>query len=197
MFFLFTSAGALALVGLAGFMIYRWAPEDQARRAVIAEWPWFVKGLPFPFALWMLMNCRALVSAATLHAVSAGGKKLRRGAGSSPFSASRAGIVAHRQLLGGGDGGLASCCARVGNPGGRMQHGFSRVCSLRVCSPPPCRSLAALARRLATLIGFAALLVSAPIVGYGTPLLHRPKSSPDVFPRHCPDEVRQILRGRK
>ncbi len=56
MFFLFTSAAALALIGLAGFMIYRWSPEAQARRAVVAEWPWFVKGFVVPAALWTLMN---------------------------------------------------------------------------------------------------------------------------------------------
>jgi hypothetical protein len=56
MLFLFTGLGALALVGLAGFMVYRWAPEDQTRQAVVAEWPWFVKGFGVPAALWMLMN---------------------------------------------------------------------------------------------------------------------------------------------
>lgn len=54
--FIFASLGALGLVGLAGFTIYRLAPAENARAAVLAEWPWFVKGCVVPFALWMLMN---------------------------------------------------------------------------------------------------------------------------------------------
>ena len=55
---LFVLAGpcALILVSLAAFMIYRQAPEDQGRQAVVAEWPWFVKGFVIPGVVWMLMN---------------------------------------------------------------------------------------------------------------------------------------------
>ncbi len=54
--FICASLGALALVGLAGFTIYRLAPAANARAVVRTKWPWLVKGLVVPFALWILMN---------------------------------------------------------------------------------------------------------------------------------------------
>lgn len=54
--FLVTAPGTLFLVSVAGFMVYRFAPENEARQAVVAEWPWFVKGFALPALLWVLMN---------------------------------------------------------------------------------------------------------------------------------------------
>jgi len=54
--FLITTTVSVALVGLACFMVYRFAPEEEARKAVIAEWPWIAKGFVLPAAMWMLMN---------------------------------------------------------------------------------------------------------------------------------------------
>ena len=54
--FTFAGFGALALVGLTGFTRYRLTPEANVRAIVRAEWPWLVKGLCVPFALWILMN---------------------------------------------------------------------------------------------------------------------------------------------
>ncbi len=54
--FIFNSLVALALVSLAGFTVYRLAPEENARVAVLAERPWLVKGFVVPLALWILMN---------------------------------------------------------------------------------------------------------------------------------------------
>lgn len=54
--FIFGSLGALALVSLAGFMVYRLAPEANRREALLAELPWACKGLVVPFLLWALMN---------------------------------------------------------------------------------------------------------------------------------------------
>jgi hypothetical protein len=54
--FLITLSGAVFLVGVSGYMIYRLAPEPQARQAVLAEWPWFAKGFALPAVLWVLMN---------------------------------------------------------------------------------------------------------------------------------------------
>lgn len=56
MLFILATFIALGLVGLAGYTIYRFAPETTARDAVRAEWPWLIKGLVVPFALWTLMN---------------------------------------------------------------------------------------------------------------------------------------------
>ncbi len=56
MVFILATFVALGLVGLTGFTIYRWSPEANARSAVRAEWPWLIKGLVLPFALWTLMN---------------------------------------------------------------------------------------------------------------------------------------------
>jgi tetratricopeptide (TPR) repeat protein len=54
--FLVTSTGAAFLVSVAVFMIYRFAPEHEARQAVVAEWPWFARGLVLPVIIWVLMN---------------------------------------------------------------------------------------------------------------------------------------------
>src|SRR5262245_20211141 len=56
MLFLVTTTGTVALVSLTGFMVYRFAPESEARQTVIAEWPWFAKGFVLPALMWMLMN---------------------------------------------------------------------------------------------------------------------------------------------
>jgi len=56
MLFLVTTTGTLALLGLAGFMVYRFAPESEGRKAVLTEWPWFAKGFALPALIWMLMN---------------------------------------------------------------------------------------------------------------------------------------------
>lgn len=55
-YFVFASFGAVFLIGIAGLMVYRLAPEDNRRTAVLAEIPWLFKGLIIPFVLWTLMN---------------------------------------------------------------------------------------------------------------------------------------------
>jgi len=56
MIFLVTTSGTVVLLSLACFMVYRFAPEAEGRKAVIAEWPWFTKGFALPAVIWMLMN---------------------------------------------------------------------------------------------------------------------------------------------
>ena len=56
MLFLITSMAAALLLLIAAFMVYRFAPEEEGRKAVIAEWPWFAKGFVLPALLWLLMN---------------------------------------------------------------------------------------------------------------------------------------------
>jgi tetratricopeptide (TPR) repeat protein len=57
---LFTLTLALLLVAgfvwVSGWAIWRFAPEDGQRGALVAEWPWLAKGLVLPFALWVVMN---------------------------------------------------------------------------------------------------------------------------------------------
>src|SRR5688500_15000790 len=47
---------ATATVFATAWAIYHLAPVDQENAALLAEWPWLVKGLLGPFALWLLMN---------------------------------------------------------------------------------------------------------------------------------------------
>lgn len=54
--FIFGCAGALALVSVAGLMVWRLAPESGRREVLLAELPWAFKGLAIPFLLWTLMN---------------------------------------------------------------------------------------------------------------------------------------------
>lgn len=56
MLFLLTTTGTVVLLSVAAFMVYRFAPEEEGRKAVIAEWPWFIKGFALPALMWMLMN---------------------------------------------------------------------------------------------------------------------------------------------
>lgn len=54
--FIFGCVGAVALTSVAGYMVWRLAPETGRRDALLAELPWAVKGLAVPFLLWALMN---------------------------------------------------------------------------------------------------------------------------------------------
>jgi hypothetical protein len=47
---------AVAFIGTAGWGILRCAPADSRWTALRAEWPWFAKGLVVPFVIWALMN---------------------------------------------------------------------------------------------------------------------------------------------
>jgi tetratricopeptide (TPR) repeat protein len=52
----FTLMLVTAVIVAVGWAIYHLAPADQEKAAVLAEWPWLVKGLLAPFVLWILMN---------------------------------------------------------------------------------------------------------------------------------------------
>ena len=174
--FLVTSSSALFLVGITGYLIYRFAPEAEARQAVLAEWPGLAKGFVLPAVLWMLMNIGL-----SLHL--------------QPFmpaiqNAQNSGTVWFWTFLGVvGAGGLliASYWAAVTLGWllfrvSRAAEGVARSDFRSLCFT----CVAGTALPVLWLvwvggwytIGFAALLVTLPIAGYGRNILLRPKQRP-------------------
>lgn len=174
--FFVSGSAALLLVAVTGYLVYRFAPETGARKAVLAEWPWFAKGLVLPVGLWMLMNL---------------GLSFRL----QPFMpsiqyAQNSGAVWFWTFLGVvGAGGLliASYWAAVTLGWllfrvGRTAEGEARSDFRALCFT----CLAGTALPVLWLVwvggwytvGFAALLIALPIAGYGRTLLQRPKRRP-------------------
>ena len=176
MLFLFATAGTLALLSLTCFMVYRFAPEEEGRKAVLAEWPWFIKGFMLPAAMWMFMNVGLSFQL-------------------QPFmpsiqSAQNAGTVWFGTFLGVvGVGALL--IASYWSPitigwllvrEGRNLQGEARS-DFRALS---LTCVAGTALPVVWLVwvggwytaGFGALLIGLPIAGYGKSILHRPKQRP-------------------
>ena len=174
--FLTATMGTVVLLSLAAFMVYRFAPDDEGRKAVLGEWPWFTKGFVLPAAIWMLMNVGL-----SFHL--------------QPFmpsiqSAQNAGTMWFGTFLGVMGMGLlliASYWAPVTIGWllvreGRGLQGEARSDFRSLCLT----CLAGTALPVLWLIwvggwfttGFGALLISLPIAGYGKTILRRPKQRP-------------------
>ena len=53
---IFVPLGALILIAIAVGMVWRLAREEERPEKIRRLWPWLVKGLVVPFALWVVMN---------------------------------------------------------------------------------------------------------------------------------------------
>ncbi|HEX5218747.1 MAG TPA: tetratricopeptide repeat protein [Verrucomicrobiae bacterium] len=176
MIFLATAMAAAILLLLAAFMVYRFAPEEEGRRAVIAEWPWFAKGFVLPALLWLLMNVGLSFQL-------------------QPFmpsiqNAQNAGTMWFVPFLGVMGVGLmliASYWAPVTIGWllvreSRALQGEARADFRSLCLT----CLAGTALPVLWLVwvggwftlGFGALLICLPIAGYGKTVIHRPKQRP-------------------
>jgi hypothetical protein len=176
MLFILTTTGALALVSVTGFMVYRFAPEDEARQAVVAEWPWFAKGFALPAVLWVLMNVGLSFH---LQPFMPSIQKAQN-AGTAWFLVFL-GVVGSGFLL------IASYWAAV-TVGwllvrvSRRVEGAARSDFRALC----CTSLVGTALPVVWLVwvggwhtvGFAALLIGLPIAGYGKTIVCRVKQRP-------------------
>lgn len=174
--FLVTIPGAALLVGITGYLIARFAPESEGRKAVLAEWPWFAKGLVLPVVLWMLMNIGL-----SFH--------LQPYMPSVQF-AQNSGSVWFWTFLGVVGGGsllIASYWAAVTLGWllfrvGRRAEGEARSDFRSLCFT----CLAGTALPVLWLVwvggwftlGFAAWLITLPIAGYGRNILQQPKKRP-------------------
>jgi hypothetical protein len=176
MVFLITITGTLILLSLAAFMVYRFAPEEEGRQAVIAEWPWFAKGFVLPAVLWLLMNVGLSFH---LQAFMPSIQKAQN-AGTmwlSPFL----GVMGVGVML------IASYWAPVTIGWllvreGRALQGEARSEFRSLCLT----CLAGTALPVLWLVwvggwftaGFGALLIGLPIAGYGKTIVRRPKQRP-------------------
>jgi hypothetical protein len=165
-----------ALVATVAWAIGRLAPADQRGAAIRAEWPWLVKGLVIPFLIWVVMNL------GISHHL-------------QPFLpriqvAQNAGLNWFPIFLRYAMGGLliiASYWAAL-SIGDLVLTAYHRVApEYQMDFRAVCFTSLVLAGLPAALLlylggwanlGFAALLVGAPMVGYGAPILNRPKRRP-------------------
>jgi len=174
--FLVSSSSAVFLVGITGYLIYRFAPEAEARQAVLAEWPWFTKGFVLPVVLWTLMNVGL-----SLHL--------------QPFmpsiqNAQNSGTIWFWTFLGVVGAGcllIASYWASVTL--GWLLFRVSRTAESEARSDFRSLCFTCLAGTALPVlwlvwvggwytVGFAALLIVLPIAGYGRNILRRPKQRP-------------------
>lgn len=176
MTFFLCGAAAVFLVGIAGHQIYRFAPEDEGRQAVRAEWPWFAKGCALPALVWLLMNVGLSFQLqpfmpSVQHARNAGG----------PWVGTFLGVVGVGWML------IASYWAAV-TVGGlvvrmtRMVEEKARTEFRSLCLT----CLIGTALPVLWLVwlggwhtaGFGALLIALPIAGYGKSIVRRPRQPP-------------------
>ena len=176
MIFLLTTTGTVALLSLTVYMAYRFAPEEERGKAVLAEWPWLAKGFVLPAVIWMLMNIGL-----SFHL--------------QPFMpsvqwAQNAGTMWFGTFLGVAGAGtmlIASYWAplTIGSllfREGRTLQGEARSDFRSLCLT----CLAGTALPVLWLVwvggwftaGFGALLITLPIAGYGKSVLRRPKQRP-------------------
>ncbi len=177
---LFVLTLAVLLVGafvyVAGWAVWKCAPVDGQFPALRAEWPWLAKGLFVPFALWVLMN-------------------LGLSDELQPFMPSiqavqNAGLPWFPIFLRVALGGLliiSSCWAALTLVWLilRAYHGleadlkfeFRATCFTSVfLMGIPAAVLLYLGGW--SLIGLVVVMLCAPMIGYGAPILHRPKRRP-------------------
>ncbi len=174
--FLTATTGAMVLLSIAAFMVYRFAPNDEGRAAVLREWPWFTKGFILPAVIWMLMNIGLSFQL-------------------QPFmpsiqSAQNAGTIWFGTFLGVMGTGLL-LIASYWTPvtigwllvrEGRTAQGEARSDFRSLCLT----CLAGTALPVLWLLwvggwftaGFGALLIALPIAGYAKSILRRPKQRP-------------------
>lgn len=171
-----TGMAALALVGVAAYMIYLFAPENEGRAAVMAEWPWFAKGFVLPAVLWTLMNIGLSFHLQPFMP----SIQNARNAGTMWFG-TFLGVVGTGCLL------IASYWAaitlgwllvRVGRAAeGEGWSDFRALCFTCLAGGAlPVLWLVWVGGWYT--VGFAALLIGLPIAGYGRGILHRPKPRP-------------------
>jgi tetratricopeptide (TPR) repeat protein len=165
-----------ALVATVAWAVSRLAPVEQQGAAIRAEWPWLVKGLVIPFLLWVVMNLGISnylqpflprIQFAQNAGLTWFPIYLRYAMGGLLIITSYWAALSLADLV-------LSAYRRV-PPEFRME--FRAVCftSLVIAGLP-----AALLLYLGgwANLGFAGLLVCAPMIGYGAPILNRPKRRP-------------------
>jgi len=164
------------IVGVAIWAMFRLAPIDQQREVIIAEWPWFAKGLVAPFLLWVVMNVGFSFH---FHAFMPSIQKAQNA--NDPWFAIFLQVVAGGALV------ISSFWAaltiiwwllrayRKLPPELGLE--FHAVCftSTFIMILP---TIALLYYGGWSQSGFAVLLLTIPIIGYGSPILRRPKPRP-------------------
>lgn len=177
---LFTLTLALLVVGtfiyVAGWGVWKCAPAAGQAAALRAEWPWLAKGLFLPFALWVLMNLglsdELQPFMPSIQAVQNAGKPwfpifLRVALGGLLIITSCWTATTLIWLLLRAYHGLEA----------DLKFEFRATCftSAFLMGIP-----AGLLLYLGgwALIGLVVVLLCAPMIGYGAPILHRPKRRP-------------------
>ncbi len=177
---LFTLTLALLLVGafiyVAGWAVWKCAPVDGQSAALQAEWPWLAKGLFVPFALWVVMNLGLSDELQPfMPSIQAA-----QNAGKSWFP------IFLRVAMGGWLI-IASCWAATTlvwiilrayrGLEADLKFEFRATCFTSVfLMGIPAAVLLYLGGW--TLFGLVVVLLCAPMIGYGAPILHRPKRRP-------------------
>jgi len=165
-----------AFVSTAGWAILRCAPEDTRGVALRAEWPWLLKGLLIPFALWVLMNIGLSFELQPfMPAIQAA-----QNSGGSWFPI-------FLRVASGGLLIISSCWTATTliwllfrahqDVEAELKMEFRATCATAVILMGLPAALLLYLGGWA-LIGIALTLLCAPMIGYATPLLQRPKRRP-------------------
>ncbi len=164
------------LIGAAGWAIQQLTPESQQATAVRAIWPWFAKGFVTPAVLWMLLNFGFSFQ---FHALMPAVQRAQNTGGNW--------FPIYLHVIAGGWVVAASAWAAV-TVAWRLWESYQRIIpEVRLEFHAVCfTSFAIMILPAGALlygggwlsVGFAALLLTLPIIGYGAPLLNRPKAKP-------------------
>ncbi|MGC3958184.1 MAG: hypothetical protein QM813_09670 [Verrucomicrobiota bacterium] len=177
---LFTLTLALLLVGaciyVAGWGVWKCAPADGHVAALRAEWPWLVKGLFVPFVLWVVMNLgisdELQPFMPIIQAVQNAGK---------PWFAVFLRVAMGGLLI------ISSCWAATTLIWLLLRAYRGLEADLKFEFRATCFTSAFLMGIPAavllylggwTLLGLVVVLLCAPMISYGAPILHRPKRRP-------------------
>lgn len=187
------------LVGAVAWAIARLTPLEQQREVVLAEWPWLAKGVLIPFGIWVVMNVGISFQ---LHAFMPSIQAAQNA--KAPWFALFLQVIAGGLLL------ISSFWAaltlvwwllrayRKITPEAELE--FRAVCfTSAVIMILPASAL--LYYGGWSQIGFALVLFTLPMIGYGSPSLQRPKPRP-MYSRalarlkrgHYSDAEKEILR---
>lgn len=164
------------VVGVVIWALYRLAPVEQQYNTLIVEWPWLVKGLLTPVLMWIVMN---IGFSFQFHAFMPSIQKAQNA--NEPWGTIFLQVVAGGALL------ITSFWAALTiiwwllrayrQIAPELDLEFRAVCftsTVIVILP----TIALLYYGGWSQSGFAVLMLTIPIIGYGSPLLQRPKPRP-------------------